>query len=186
MDEQSQTNANAPTSSQTEKTDNQGSPAEKAEGIAPKSNSTTANSIITNEVIEVTEEDSFENDAPPTLEDGDNANDDDDSAVEIIDAPSFREQQRNQQAKEAAAAANNGGGEDSDEELQCVGTANETKLPHNRQDCLEFRYNNNATNSYSSSSSSCCADTTLVNDSLSTKIPIVTFGGRFVADIAVA
>lgn len=163
MDEQSQTNANAPTSSQAEKTDNPGS----AAGNAPKSN-TTADSI-TNEVIEVTEEDSFENDAPPNLEDDDSKNDDDDSAVEIIDAPSLREQQH-QQAKAAAAAAasttaNNGGGEDSDEELQCVGTANETKLPHNRQDCLEFRYNNssNTTANSSSSPSSCCADTTLVN-----------------------
>lgn len=152
MAEQSQTNANAPTPSH-----NQGSPA------TPKSN--TTDDSITNEIIEVTEEDSFENDAPPTLEDGDTKNnDDDDSAVEIIDAPSFREQQH-QQAKEAAAAsstANNRGGEDdSDEELQCVGTANETKLPHNRQDCLEFRYNNNSSNT--TNSSLCCADTTVVN-----------------------
>ncbi len=165
MAEQSQTNANAPTPSQTEETDNQGSPA-SAENNAPKRNTTTADSI-TNEIIEVTEEDSFDNDAPPTLDDGDtnhndNDDDDDDSAVEIIDAPSFREQQH-QLAKAAAASAsttNNGGDQDSDEELQCVGTANETKLPHNRQDCLEFRYNNS---SNTTNSSSCCADTTVIN-----------------------
>jgi len=166
MDEKSQTNdAEAPTfSSQAEaNTDNQGSPAAHAHADAEGSASTTANSISNNEIIEVTEEDSFENDvAPPTLEDGDD--DDDDSAVEIIDAASFREQQK-ATASTTANNNNNGGGgegEDSDEELQCVGTANETKLPHNRQDCLEFRYNN-SNHAINSSSSSCCADITLEN-----------------------
>mmetsp|Transcript_3042 Transcript_3042/g.5018 ORF Transcript_3042/g.5018 Transcript_3042/m.5018 type:complete len:393 (-) Transcript_3042:110-1288(-) len=157
MDE-TNNHTNAPASNELnldagENTDSQGSspvaPA-PAGGSAPENN-TTANEINTNDVIEVTEEDSLENDAPPRLEDGD-----DDSAVEIVDAVAFRDQQH-QQATAAAAAPT--GGEDSDDELRCVGTANETKLPHNRQDCLEFRYNN----SNNTNSSSCCAETTLEN-----------------------
>ncbi|KAK1741011.1 hypothetical protein QTG54_008263 [Skeletonema marinoi] len=166
MDESSQTNARTSSQKQNELVsdelkilyrlagynDKQGSPAAAAEGSAPES--ITNNS---NEIIEVTE-DSFENDAPPELDDSD-----DDSAVEIVDAAAFREQQ--QQAAAAAAATtknNSNGGEDSDEELQCVGTANETKLPHNRQDCLTFRYNNNNSSS-TSNGTSCCAETTLEN-----------------------
>ena len=160
MDESSQTNArNSSVSDELRillrysSNDKQGSPAAD-EGSAPAS-ITNKNS----EIIEVTE-DSFENDAPPELDDSD-----DDSAVEIVDAAAFREQQ--QQAAAAAAAAttnNNNGGEDSDEELQCVGTANETKLPHNRQDCLTFRYNNNNSSSTSNGNgTSCCAEITLEN-----------------------
>mmetsp|Transcript_242 Transcript_242/g.449 ORF Transcript_242/g.449 Transcript_242/m.449 type:complete len:405 (-) Transcript_242:1550-2764(-) len=168
MDESSQTNARTSSQKQNELVsdelkilhrlaeynDKQGSPAAAAEGSAPES--ITNNS---NEIIEVTE-DSFENDAPPELDDSD-----DDSAVEIVDAAAFREQQ--QQAAAAAAAAttknNSNGGEDSDEELQCVGTANETKLPHNRQDCLTFRYNNINSSSTSNGTSWGCAETTLEN-----------------------
>ena len=157
MDESSQTNARVSAELLilrriAEYNDKQGSPAAAAEGSATESSTNNSN-----EIIEVTE-DSFENDAPPELDDSD-----DDSAVEIVDAAAFREQQ--QQAAAAAAATtknNSNGGEDSDEELQCVGTANETKLPHNRQDCLTFRYNNNNSSS-TSNGTSCCAETTLEN-----------------------
>mmetsp|Transcript_24847 Transcript_24847/g.38096 ORF Transcript_24847/g.38096 Transcript_24847/m.38096 type:complete len:396 (+) Transcript_24847:127-1314(+) len=157
MDESSQTNARVSAELHilrriAEYNDKQGSPAAAAEGSATESSTNNSN-----EIIEVTE-DSFENDAPPELDDSD-----DDSAVEIVDAAAFREQQ--QQAAAAAAATtknNSNGGEDSDEELQCVGTANETKLPHNRQDCLTFRYNNNNSSS-TSNGTSCCAETTLEN-----------------------
>jgi len=160
MDESSQTNARTSSQKQNELVsdelqilrriaeynDKQGSPAAAAEGSATESSTNNSN-----EIIEVTE-DSFENDAPPELDDSD-----DDSAVEIVDAAAFREQQQ-----QAAATSNSNGGEDSDEELQCVGTANETKLPHNRQDCLTFRYNNNNSSS-TSNGTSCCAETTLEN-----------------------
>jgi len=157
MDESSQTNARVSAELLilrriAEYNDKQGSPAAAAEGSAPES--------ITNKssgIIEVTE-DSFENDAPPELDDSD-----DDSAVEIVDAAAFREQQQQQAAAAAAATTKNNGGEDSDEELQCVGTANETKLPHNRQDCLTFRYNNINSSSTSNGTSWGCAETTLEN-----------------------
>eukprot|EP00984_Skeletonema_dohrnii_P010724 scaffold4208_cov116-Skeletonema_dohrnii-CCMP3373.AAC.3 len=158
MDESSQTNARTSLVSDEVRilagyNDKQGSPAAAAEGIATGS-SNTNDTNKNSEIIEVTE-DSFENDAPPELDDSD-----DDSAVEIVDAAAFREQQQQQAAAAAAATTNNNnGGEDSDEELQCVGTANETKLPHNRQDCLTFRYNNNNT----SNGTSCCAETTMEN-----------------------
>ena len=38
------------------------------------------------------------------------------------------------------AAKSSGGGDDSDDELEFLGAANEQVFPHNRQDCLEFRY----------------------------------------------
>jgi len=156
MDESSQTNARNSLVSDEVRilagyNDKQGSPA-AAEGIATGS-SNTNDTNKNSEIIEVTE-DSFENDAPPELDDSD-----DDSAVEIVDAAAFREQQQQAAAAAAATTNNNNGGEDSDEELQCVGTANETKLPHNRQDCLTFRYNNNNT----SNGTSCCAETTMEN-----------------------
>eukprot|EP00984_Skeletonema_dohrnii_P024230 scaffold13341_cov119-Skeletonema_dohrnii-CCMP3373.AAC.2 len=105
-----------------------------------------------NKIIELTEDSSENNDAPQELDDSD-----DDSSIEIVDASAFQQQQA---AAAAAAASNNNGGEDSDEEVQCLGTANETKLPHNRQDCPIFRYKNNKNNS---NGTSCCAETTLEN-----------------------
>ena len=136
------------------------------EGNSPESSTNNIN----NEITEVTE-DSFENDnAPPGLDNDDDSDDDDDddddSAVEIVDAAVFREQQ---QASAVAATSttntknSNGDDYDSDEELQCVGTSNETKLPHNRQDCLICRYNNNNSIGGKDTNNSCCAETTMEN-----------------------
>ena len=139
MDETTNNNqTNAPASSEVNGENNEDSSL-LAKDTIPE-NDTTANGIHNNDdIIEVTEED--ENDAPPPRLEDDN---DDDSAVEILDAVAFREQQQATAAAAASTALDEG--EDSDEELRCVGTANETKLPHNRQDCLEFRYNNSNNN----------------------------------------
>lgn len=152
MDETTNNNqTNAPASSEVNGENNEDSSL-LAKDTIPE-NDTTANGIHNNDdIIEVTEED--ENDAPPPRLEDDN---DDDSAVEILDAVAFREQQQATAAAAASTALDEG--EDSDEELRCVGTANETKLPHNRQDCLEFRYNN----SNNDTNSTCCAETTLEN-----------------------
>jgi len=143
----SQTNAPASSSSQQDKNETD----KDHQGTSTAEESGTNKNCNSSEVIEVTGR-------------LDNSDDDDDSAVEIVDAATFREQQQ-QQAAATATANNHDNGDDSDEELQCVGTANETKLPHNRQDCLAFRYNNNNNNNSSTSSdgSYCCAETTLEN-----------------------
>jgi len=66
--------------------------------------------------------------------------DDDDDEIEMVDKADA--------AKTAttAAEANADGEGENDEELQVVGTANEQKFPHSRQDCLEFRYDSKCGN----------------------------------------
>ena len=144
VDIEKQSNENE--ASQTDKASDEGSPI--AAGSEKQNEITEID--CSNEVIEVTEG-SFEID------------DDDDSEIEILDAAAFREQQQQQQATAAATTTTTtNDGEDSDEDLQCVGTANETKLPHNRQDCLAFRYKT-SNNNNNPNGSSICAETTSEN-----------------------
>eukprot|EP00578_Thalassiosira_sp_NH16_P016082 CAMPEP_0181119588 /NCGR_PEP_ID=MMETSP1071-20121207/23682_1 /TAXON_ID=35127 /ORGANISM="Thalassiosira sp., Strain NH16" /LENGTH=394 /DNA_ID=CAMNT_0023204145 /DNA_START=15 /DNA_END=1199 /DNA_ORIENTATION=- len=85
---------------------------------------------------------------------GSTSNDDDDDDIEVVDSKAYRAQHQAEasitQGTTAVAQSSAGGGggggtaannNDNDEELEVVGTHNEQKLPHNRQDCLEFRYN---------------------------------------------
>ena len=75
---------------------------------------------------------------------------DDDSDIELLDAEAIRAEQQKQQqqaaaSKPAAAATKSNNNDDSDEELEIMGTTNEQKFPHNRKECLDYRYNANST-----------------------------------------
>ncbi|KAL3761731.1 hypothetical protein ACHAWU_001247 [Discostella pseudostelligera] len=77
---------------------------------------------------------------------------DDDDEIEVMDGELYRSQQL--QAASASAAGNAAGNSgavssaaaakstdnDDEEELEIVGTHNEQRLPHNRQDCLDYRF----------------------------------------------
>jgi len=76
---------------------------------------------------------------------------DDDSDIELLDAEAIRAEQQKQQQEAAAskpaaaAASKSNNDDDSDEELEIMGTTNEQKFPHNRKECLDYRYNANST-----------------------------------------
>jgi len=74
---------------------------------------------------------------------------DDDSDIELLDAEAIRAEQQKQQqqatASKPAAASKTNNDDDSDEELEIMGTTNEQKFPHNRKECLDYRYNANST-----------------------------------------
>jgi hypothetical protein len=105
---------------------------------------------------------------------GNNNNNDEgnSSDVEVLDIDEIRSRQASTTRLLHAAAAttaptadsttianhnsndnDNGNDSNSDEELEIVGTTNEQRLPHNRQDCLEYRYTPTLPSNNSSSSS---------------------------------
>ena len=70
---------------------------------------------------------------------------DDDDEVVVLDLASPDEGSKvsKKDGKDDSQNKNNGDRDDSDDdndEIQIVGEANVTRLPHNRQDCLEYRY----------------------------------------------
>ena len=78
----------------------------------------------------------------------DKEDDDDESDIELLDTEAYRAEQQKQQqaaASKPAAAKSNNDNDDSDEELEIMGTTNEQKFPHNRKECLDYRYNVNST-----------------------------------------
>ena len=62
---------------------------------------------------------------------------DGDDVVEVVDGEPRRARPGAASARPTTATATE---DDGDEELEIVGTHNEQRLPHNRQDCLECRY----------------------------------------------
>mmetsp|Transcript_14234 Transcript_14234/g.23209 ORF Transcript_14234/g.23209 Transcript_14234/m.23209 type:complete len:225 (-) Transcript_14234:773-1447(-) len=106
--------------------------------------SNVSNSIV---VISCLSEDEDENDdnfssrgassQKENIENDHGADDDDDDEIEVVDKA---DAVTTASTTTAATTAANGSNDDNDEELQIVGTANEQRFPHSRQDCLEFRY----------------------------------------------
>ena len=91
--------------------------------------------------------------------------DDDDDEIEVMDGESYRNQLQaaaaaasaSASSTNAAASKSTTANDDEEEELEIVGTHNEQRLPHNRQNCLDYRFcasNSNASKGNSQSDNS--------------------------------